>query len=450
MVQHTSSREGERLTGHRATDPIAAIATPAGRGGIGVVRVSGADLEQRLAVTVERAFRPRAAVLTNFRGVDGEVIDRGICLFFPAPRSFTGEDVVEYHGHGGPQVLELLLETLYQLGVRPAQPGEFTQRAYLNDKLDLAQAEAVADLINAGSRRAARAALRSLSGVFSRRIAVIDEALLELRVQIEASLDFADEDIDLLADSDIGDRMRAALESCDALLADARQGEVLTRGVDVVIAGAPNVGKSTLMNALSQSERAIVTAVPGTTRDLLHVEIEVDGVPIRLTDTAGIHRTDDPVERIGVARAQAALAQADVVLDVRDVAAPDDAHPAAGDGRDTLVVWNKVDLAASFDAVTGIAISATTGAGLDDLRAAIVEAVGLGEGSGTFSARERHLQALLRCREALARSRESLERAADVAAEELRTAHQALGEIVGETMPDELLGVIFSQFCIGK
>lgn len=444
MVQHASGRESERLT----SEPIAAIATPPGRGGVGIVRVSGPGLAERLGSTVRGRFVPRHAQLTDFVGTDGEPIDRGICLFFPAPRSFTGEDVIEYHGHGGPRVLELLLDRLFELGVRAARPGEFTERAYLNDKMDLAQAEAVLDLINAGSKRAARAALRSLVGVFSERVAEIDEQLRGLRVFVEASLDFSDEEIDFLEDADVDRRIAVVIDLVTGLIDEARHGEVLTRGLDVVIAGPPNVGKSTLMNVLSQSDRAIVTDIPGTTRDLLHVEVEIDGVPVRLTDTAGIRATDDPVERLGVERAEAAVGGADVVLEVRDASA--ETALAGVHAPEALVVWNKVDLAPGFEAPQGIAISAATGIGLEDLRRAIVEAVGLSGETGTFSARLRHLQSLDSCRTALERARAALAGAPDVAAEELRVAHRSLGEIVGETSADDLLGEIFSQFCIGK
>ena len=444
MVQHASGPEGERLT----TEAIAAIATPPGRGGVGIVRVSGAELAERLGVTVRGSLVPRQAKLTDFIDADGEPIDQGICLYFPAPRSFTGEDVIEYHGHGGPRVLELLLDRLYELGVRAARPGEFTERAYLNDKMDLAQAEAVLDLINAGSKRAARAALRSLVGVFSDRVQRIEERLRTLRVFVEASLDFSDEEIDFLSGSDVEERVGSVGDLVADLIDEARHGEVLTRGLDVVIAGPPNVGKSTLMNVLSQTDRAIVTDIPGTTRDLLHVEIEIDGVPVRLTDTAGIRSTDDPVERLGVERAQAAVGGADVVLEVRDASA--ESESADMQAPEALVVWNKVDLVDGFDPPVGVAISATTGIGLDALRTKIVESVGLSGETGTFSARLRHLQSLEQCREALDRARRALASAPDVAAEELRGAHRALGEIVGETTADDLLGEIFSQFCIGK
>ncbi len=439
-------------------ETIVAVATPPGRGGIGVVRVSGADLADIALAIVGRLPPPRRAVVANFRDGDGSLVDRGIVLYFPSPRSFTGEEVLELHGHGGPVVMDRLLERVCALGARVARPGEFTERAFLNDKIDLAQAEAVADLIDSSSRRAARSAMRSLTGEFSKRVAELDRAVLDVRVYVEAAIDFAEEDIDFLTDSDVDERLVRAQVDVSRLLAESRQGQVLREGVDVVIAGAPNAGKSSLLNRLLAENRAIVTDVPGTTRDLLSADIEIDGVPIRLTDTAGLRTGGDAVEVIGVERARNAIANADLVLLVRDdVRVGDDdlaAVAALVPPERLLLVRNKVDLSGRTpgrDDKREVSISALTGAGLATLREAITEIAGLAPGEGAFLARRRHLDALGGAADHVAQASCRLaEGAGDLAAEELRYAHHRLGEIVGATSVDDLLDEIFRGFCIGK
>ena len=432
-------------------DPIVAIATPPGRGAIGIVRLSGADLRPLARGLLGRVPSPRRARLMAFKDADGTVLDEGIALFFPAPSSFTGEDVLELQGHGGPVVLRMVLERACALGARPARPGEFTERAFLNDRMDLVQAEAVADLIDSASRRAARSALRSLDGAFSRRVAAIDELLLAARVHVEAAMDFADEDIDPLADEQLRARLGAIETSLAALLADGRQGRVLREGLDVVIAGAPNVGKSSIMNRLLVEDRAIVTKVPGTTRDVLVADVEIDGVAVRLSDTAGLRPGDDPVERIGVERAKRAVDNADLVLAVQEETGPE--APIEG-AAERLVVKNKVDLSgrpAGRNAAGELLISARTGAGFEALRAAIAAAAGSSAGEGVYLARQRHLTALEaangRVADAARRLKEGL---GDLAAEDLRRAQERLGEVLGATTSEDLLGAIFSAFCIGK
>ena len=437
-------------------ETIAAIATPPGRGGIGIVRVSGRDARHIAQAVTGNLPLPRQATLAAFADTDGSVIDHGLALFFEAPASFTGEDVLELHGHGGPVVQDRLIERVCALGARIARPGEFTERAFLNDKMDLAQAEAVADLIDSSSRRAARSAMRSLDGEFSQRVGDIDRAVLALRVYLEAAIDFADEEIDFLAETDVTVRLNGVSAALAELLAECRQGQVLRDGFDVVIAGPPNVGKSSLLNRLLAENRAIVTDIPGTTRDLLFANVELDGVPVRLTDTAGLREGADPVEAIGVARARAAAANADLVVLLADESveggtqAPELAVPADR----ILHVRNKIDLSGCPPGVgeSGVvSISALTGAGLDALRRAIVAAAGVAPGEGVFLARKRHLVALSRAADHVAAARAQVTRGlGDVAAEETRLAQQALGEIVGATGVEDMLGEIFASFCIGK
>ncbi len=432
-------------------DPIVAIATPSGRGAIGIVRLSGADLRPLARGLLGCVPPPRRARLIGFKDADGTVLDEGIALFFPAPSSFTGEDVLELQGHGGPVVLRMVLERACALGARPARPGEFTERAFLNDRMDLVQAEAVADLIDSASRRAARSALRSLDGAFSRRVVAVDELLLTARVHVEAAMDFADEDIDLLADEQLRARLGAIEASLAALLADGRRGRVLREGLDVVIAGAPNVGKSSIMNRLLAEDRAIVTEVPGTTRDVLAADVEIDGVAVRLSDTAGLRPGDDPVERIGVERAKRAVDNADLVLAVQEEIGP--AAPIEG-AAERLVVKNKVDLSgrpAGRNAAGELLISARTGAGFEALRAAIAVAAGSSAGEGVYLARQRHLTALEAANGCVADAARRLkEGLGDLAAEDLRRAQERLGEVLGATTSEDLLGAIFSAFCIGK
>ena len=447
-------------------DTIAAVATAPGAGGIGVVRVSGPGAAQIAHMLLGRAPRPRHAHYARFTEADGALLDRGLLLWFPAPRSYTGEDVLELHAHGGPVLLDLLLRRVYALGARPARPGEFTQRAFLNGKLDLAQAEAVADVIAAGSEAALRAAQRALSGAFSARVRELQTLLTGARVQIEAALDFPEEELELLADPALAAALTGLVAALDAVLAEARRGVRLARGLEVVLVGAPNVGKSSLLNALAGTERAIVTAVPGTTRDVLCVELALDGVRLQVADTAGLRTTHDLVEREGVRRALAALAQADLALLVtraddwqRDLAL---LRQQAGASPELLVVVNKIDLdqlPAARSAEPGmpprIALSAQTGAGLDLLRAELrARAGGVGADSA-FSARERHLDALQRAAAEIAAARAEVARAGhggmvELAAEALRRAQGALDELTGQHGSDDLLGAIFSSFCIGK
>ena len=397
----------------------------------------------------------RQAELVDFRDTDGTAIDRGIVLFFPAPDSMTGEDVVELQGHGGAVVMDRLLERACTLGARIARPGEFTERAFLNDKIDLAQAEAVADLIDSASKRAARAAMRSLAGEFSARVIEIDRAVLDLRVYLEAAIDFAEEEIDFIAGSDAARRLDAVEDLIGGLMAESRRGEALREGLDVVIAGPPNAGKSSLKNRLLAENRAIVTDIPGTTRDLLKADIEIEGVPVRLTDTAGLRAGGDAVEMIGVERALSAVDQADLVLVVEDATVPsasaDSTVDVAAERR--LMIRNKIDLTNDEAGRNGdeVRISALTGDGIGALRTAIAEIAGASPGEGAYLARKRHLDALGDAARHVAAARGRVQQGfGDLAAEELRRAQTSLGEIVGATSADDLLGEIFASFCIGK
>jgi tRNA modification GTPase len=443
---------------------IAAIATPPGRGGIGVIRLSGPAVPA-IAVTLFGTLpSPRQAILRRFRAGDGAVIDEGIALYFPAPHSFTGEDVLELQGHGGPVVMDLLLARVLELGARPARPGEFSERAFLNDKLDLAQAEAIADLIASDTAAAARAALRSLQGEFSQRVHALVEGLIELRMYVEAAIDFPEEEIDFLADGAIAARLRALRERLNALQAAAGQGRLLRDGMTVVIAGRPNAGKSSLLNRLAGREAAIVTAVPGTTRDVLREHVSIDGMPLHVIDTAGLRDSDDPVEREGIRRAWTEIEAADrilLVVDDRQGLTVEDRAlrerlPAS---TAVTVLYNKIDLSSRSPRVwtgewgTEIRLSAKTGAGLDLLREHLKTCMGYhGGGEGTFMARRRHLEALERATAALERAAYQLDviRAGELVAEELSEAQNALAEITGEFTSEDLLARIFSSFCIGK
>jgi len=436
------------------TDTICAIATPAGRGGVGVVRVSGPGVPAIAAAVLGSLPELRRATLAVFRDDTGGTIDRGLALYFPAPRSFTGEHVLELHGHGGPVVMQMLVDRLLSLGARAARPGEFSERAFLNGKLDLAQAEAVADLIDSATTRAARAAGRSLEGAFSRRVDVLFEQLTELRTFVEAAIDFPDEEIEFIQDARVGDQLATLRDRVEELRRGAVQGRLLRDGLTVVIAGAPNVGKSSLLNALAGSEAAIVTDIPGTTRDMLREQIQVHGMPVRVIDTAGLRETADVVEGEGVRRARQAIEGADRVLYLVDAAAGDGAR-APGFAAPTIVVRNKIDLAGEPPGRDGerISLSAKTGAGLELLRDCLAEAAGLeSDAEGVFSARARHLDALERVDDHLKAAAARLESAAgsELVAEELRLAQRALGEITGEFTSEDLLGRIFSSFCIGK
>ena len=438
------------------------MATAPGVGAVAIVRLSGGA-----ALAIARRLTgidpvPRFAEICSFRDAAGQQIDRGLLLYFPGPHSYTGEDVVELHVHGGPVVSDWLVSTLNDYGARAAEPGEFTLRAFLNDKLDLTQAEAVADLIDSRSRRAARAALRSLSGRFSEEVAVLQSGLTELRMLIEAWLDFPDEELDRATGHELAGRLAAVQASLEALIAGAARGAALRDGLSVAIAGPPNAGKSSLLNLLAGHDAAIVTEIPGTTRDALRERLSLDGVPIDIVDTAGLRAAEDPVEREGVRRAQRELGRADHTLWLGDIREGLDAALAAasselaGDQRFTLIL-NKVDLSADEPGAYEhagrkvIRLSALSGAGVELLIDHLKSLAGWsGEAAGTFSARRRHLDALERVREALDRAGEHLPGALELAAEELRASQTALSELTGEITSDDLLGEIFSSFCIGK
>jgi tRNA modification GTPase len=447
-------------------DTIAAISTAPGRGGIGVVRVSGPATQTIAQQMLGRVPEQRRVELRAFRDADGSPIDTGLAFFCAAPHSFTGEDVLELHGHGGPVVMDLLLQRVLELGARAATAGEFTQRAFLNDKLDLAQAEAVADLINSGSAQAARAALRSLQGEFSAHVHELAERVLELRLWIEAAIDFPEEEIDFLADRALGTRMENVRQRFTELTETARQGALLRDGLTVVIAGRPNAGKSSLLNKLAGYDAAIVTPTPGTTRDVLRERIAIDGLPLHILDTAGLRESPDDVEAEGIRRARREIARADRVLFVVD-----SSDPAAIAGIDVelaglppeipcTLVFNKIDRSGEpprVDAREGAAarvyLCAASGAGLDGLRLHLKDCIGFHPaGEGALSARTRHLDALRRARAHVeAAHRLLLDRhAGELVAQELRDAHQDLGEITGEVSSDDLLGRIFASFCIGK
>ncbi|QSX79179.1 tRNA uridine-5-carboxymethylaminomethyl(34) synthesis GTPase MnmE [Agrilutibacter solisilvae] len=446
------------------TDTIAAIATAPGAGGVGIVRLSGPRSAAIAQDICGRRLRPRHAHHAVFRHADGEIIDDGIALSFRAPASYTGEDVVELQSHGSPAVLEQLLQRAVGLGARRARPGEFSERAFLNGKLDLAQAEAVADLIAAADGRAARAARRALDGEFSRRVDALAADVLAIRVHVEAAIDFADEPIDTLGGAQLRARMAAAAQALDDLLAAAQRGRRLRDGLHAVIVGPPNAGKSSLLNALAGSDRAIVTDIAGTTRDLLHEVVRIDGVELTLVDTAGLREGGDAIEREGMRRARDELARADLAVIVLDARAAEAGARAVADAIANVPrrVWlfNKMDLLAGPPATLPqgqaqdehLQVSAHTGRGLPELHATLRRlAHGNDAGEGAFTARARHVDALEQARDGLAQSRLQLDHEAlDLAAESLRAAHDALGEITGRVRADDLLGHIFSSFCIGK
>jgi len=434
------------------SEPICAIATPPGPGGVGVVRISGDGLDAIARKLIGNLPEPRLARLVTVRDASGEALDQGLALYFPGPRSYTGEDVLELQLHGSPVVLDLVVRAGVAAGARRAAPGEFSQRAFLNDKLDLAQAEAIADLIAAGTEQAARAASRSLRGAFSTEVNALMEDILELRVYIEAALDFADEDIDFLAEDQVGARLRAVRRRTTELLARARAGRMLNDGLRIAIVGKPNAGKSSLFNALARREAAIVTEIPGTTRDIVRETVQLAGVPVTLADTAGLRETDDPIEREGVRRAHAELAEADLVLWVTDITDPDPG-PAPRSVVPVLRIANKIDRPDAPAAPDGaIPLSALTGEGLEALDRAVTERFELRERDGEFTARQRHIEAIETTSGHLDRAHAELEqsRSGELVAEELKLAADALGEITGRIHSDDLLGRIFSSFCIGK
>jgi tRNA modification GTPase len=445
-------------------DTIAAIATPSGQGGVGIVRVSGAAVPAIAEQLLGRLPKPRYAERHDFHAGDGTMIDTGLTLYFPAPASFTGEHVLELHGHGGPVVMDLLLARVLALGARPARPGEFSERAFLNGKLDLAQAEAIADLIDSGTAQAARAAVRSLQGMFSDRVHALLEQLIALRSWIEATMDFPDEEIDLLTNEPLGEQIAALGEAIERVLAGAHQGQLLHDGITLVIAGRPNAGKSSLLNALAGFDAAIVTDIPGTTRDVLREYIQIDGMPLHIIDTAGLHDSNDPVEQAGMQRARRAMESADRVLLVIDDQVGYTAADAAilddlPAGIPHTRIRSKIDLTgrpsgiSDVDASVEVALSAHTGAGLEDLRRHLKHCVGFQEqAEGGFSARRRHLDALRRARAHLVEGARLLreQHAAELLAEELRAAQQDLGEITGAFTSEDLLDRIFGSFCIGK
>ncbi|HEY9198476.1 MAG TPA: tRNA uridine-5-carboxymethylaminomethyl(34) synthesis GTPase MnmE [Gammaproteobacteria bacterium] len=446
------------------SDTIAAIATPPGRGGVGIVRISGARAIHIAEALLGRLPQPRHAQLHTFKDADGQPIDNGLALYFPAPHSFTGEHVLELQGHGGPVVMDLLIARVLELGARLARPGEFSQRAFLNDKLDLAQAEAVADLIDAGTAQAARAALRSLAGEFSQRVHALVESVIQLRMYVEAAIDFPEEEVDFLGDGAIQQQLQSLERQFADLRAGAQQGRLLREGMSVVIAGQPNAGKSSLLNALAGHEAAIVTAIAGTTRDVLREHIQIDGMPLHVIDTAGLRASVDPVEQEGMKRAWRAIETADrlllVIDDQRGFTAADQAIlDQLPQHLPHTLVHNKIDL--SGHASSGAAdaagdrlyLSAQSEAGMNALRAHLKHCMGYtGESEHGFTARRRHLDALARAWEHVQKGKEQLEhyRAGELLAEELHEAQQALNEITGEFSSDDLLGRIFSSFCIGK
>lgn len=450
-------------------DTIVAAATPPGRGGVAIVRVSGEDVPAIARALVGELPAPREARYLSWQDADGQLLDTGIVLHFPAPHSYTGEHVLELQGHGGDVIVEALIERIVQLGARRARPGEFTERAFLNNRIDLAQAEAVADLIDAGSKRAAQAALRSLQGGFSDAVNAAAAALTSLRVYVEAAIDFPEEEIDFLGSQELRERLQEVQRRVAEVLVAAEQGTVLTRGLTIAIAGRPNAGKSTLMNALAGHEVAIVTPVAGTTRDLLREHVQVQGVPVELIDTAGLREhTSDAIEAEGMRRAREAIAKADHLLFVVDARADPEAR-SFEEERGTLpqgvpvtILLNKIDLLPAAErrepvvqgspAPSILPISAVTGEGLDDLRRQLAARAGHAEeGGGTFSARARHVEALRRASARLeAAAAQLAAKQGELAALELRETQRGLGEVVGDVSSDELLGRIFGSFCIGK
>ncbi|SEG84562.1 tRNA uridine-5-carboxymethylaminomethyl(34) synthesis GTPase MnmE [Marinobacterium lutimaris] len=451
-----------------AQDTIVAQATAPGRGGVGIIRLSGPQALELGKRILRFEPLPRHAHYCGFYAQQGDEIDQGIAIYFPGPNSFTGEDVLELQGHGGPVILDLLLQELIALGARPARPGEFSERAFLNDKLDLAQAEAIADLIDSSSEQAARSALRSLQGVFSKRVHALVEALIQLRIYVEAAIDFPEEEIDFLADGKVLNDLKEIIAQLAEVRQEARQGSLLREGMTVVIAGRPNAGKSSLLNALAGRETAIVTDIEGTTRDVLREHIHLDGMPLHIIDTAGLRDAPDAVEQIGIERAWAEIRKADRILMMVDstrsaTTDPLNLWPELGDHLDNLnhvtLIRNKADLSGEPTRIeqagehTLIALSAKEGGGVELLREHLKSVMGFSATTeGGFMARRRHIDALERADELLHTGLVQLQTdsAGELLAEDLRLAQQTLGEITGEFTPDDLLGRIFSSFCIGK
>ncbi|MCI0505285.1 MAG: tRNA uridine-5-carboxymethylaminomethyl(34) synthesis GTPase MnmE [Gammaproteobacteria bacterium] len=445
-------------------DTITALATPPGRGGIGVIRISGPLCTEVAKAILGKIPPPRVAEYLPFKDASGETIDIGLALYFSSPHSFTGEDVLELQGHGGPVVMDMLIKRIAGLGVRLARPGEFSERAFLNDKLDLAQAEAIADLIDSASEQAARSALRSLQGEFSRRIHQLVDSLIEIRTYIESAIDFPEEEIDFLQDAQIGEQLNFLVTQLQQTLSEARQGQLLRDGMSVVIAGRPNAGKSTLLNQLTGRESAIVTDIPGTTRDVLREHIQIDGLPLHIIDTAGLRKGSNVVEEEGIRRAWKEISRADRILYLVDATGYDNALSdpllqelkAAGPG--ITIVYNKMDLMSErsvkpLEPYPQFLISAKTGAGLAALRNHLKDCAGYQHpGDSGFMARRRHLEALHAALRHVRLSQQQLtiNRAGELLAEELRLAQQQLSQITGEFSPDDLLGKIFASFCIGK
>lgn len=448
-----------------STDTIAAIATPPGRGGIGIVRVSGKlalDIAEKITAIKPT---PRYAHYSNFNDAEGLVIDIGLIIYFPAPHSFTGEDIIEFQGHGGPVVMDSLLQRILQLGARLATPGEFSQRAFLNDKIDLTQAEAIADLIDSSSQQAARSAVRSLQGEFSKRIDHFLEKLINLRIYIEAAIDFPDEEVDFLSDGKVEWDLMQLLNELKLLIAATKQGTILREGVSVVIAGHPNAGKSTLLNQLSGREAAIVTDIPGTTRDVMREYILIDGVPLHIIDTAGLRDSDDPIEQEGIRRARQEIDNADRVLviidgqQLKDIDIKQYIQSQFNPAIPVTIIINKIDLLGTkvhrefLEGYDCLYISAKQALGIDLLRQYLREQFGFNQtNEGGFIARRRHLQALENALQSIKQGAKqlSIHHAGELVAEDLRVAQQYLCEITGEFTSDDLLGKIFSEFCIGK
>jgi tRNA modification GTPase len=452
------------VSGVKPADTIAAIATAPGRGGVGVIRISGSNLLPFAFALTGKTPKPRYATLADFKAADGATVDSGILLFFPNPQSFTGEDVLELQGHGGPVVMQMLLGRCLDLGARLAEPGEFSRRAFLNGKMDLAQAEAVADLIDAATASAARSAVRSLQGEFSRAIGELNDELINLRMLVEATLDFPEEDIDFLKAANAFGRLENLQLKLAEIFDRAGQGKLLQSGLHVVLAGQPNVGKSSLLNRLAGDDLAIVTSIAGTTRDALRSTIQIEGIPLHIIDTAGLRETEDEVEKIGIARSWQEIERADAVLLLVDArtgvsAADQEILARLPERLKRVTIYNKIDLSGAqaerHDEPGSIAISlsARSGEGIELLRQELLRIAGWHQAEDIFIARERHLRALSDAQEHIAAARcvvEGAFPALELFAEELRLAQQSLGQITGEFTADDLLGVIFSRFCIGK